>query len=395
MLNTKRPARYTSVALAMALSFTLDARALLYGADAILQVDQARTNCDSRLKLEHEPKVVWRQHGTNVIPAGDLLYSVDRQQLSSCRASDGTLLRYANCPAYAAPLKLSLVMADVAYFLTEKYVVAINTSNGNVVWTRETGSQGFVPVMIGDLLVFMAEDGLVYAFDAKSGVCKWTVDLLKDAPPSPPGFDARRGRIGADGARPRMPATDGKTLFQPIFDQSRIVAINCETAQVKWSFQTKGWIYGNPVVTEKYVYIGSKDRRLYCLDRETGLVKWDFHCGFEVEAAAAVQGDAVFFGSLNGSVYRLNAETGKMIWKFKCDYVPGHGAPIYDPPLLGGGLVYVATLYGQLYGLDAANGELKWKIGASDSERIEGLMTNGKLLFLSKGGELLAFGDAD
>ena len=82
--------------------------------------------------------------------------------------------------------------------------------------------------------------------------------IAEDETASPPGFDGDRARFTGTAARPRTAASDETAIFLPIFDQSRIAVIDLKAGRRRRSFQAKGWIYGEPTVTEDKVFFGSR-----------------------------------------------------------------------------------------------------------------------------------------
>jgi len=364
--------------------------------DAIYQSNEARTGVVEKLDLPSQPAILWKYQTEplggvvpdlgGVLAAGSRLYVSDEEgRIFALRTSDGEVLwtQWVERGSCEAPL----VMGDIAYFATSSGVFALSVQDGSIVWFFEIamGANETSPLLAGDLLVVCGYDGVVYGLDAQTGAEVWTRNVVDDAPPSPPGFDATRARFGDKLARPKIAASDGKTLFQPLFDQSRLVAIDCKSGEVRWSFQAGGWIYGHPVVAGDLVYIGSQDKLFYALDKATGKVAWNFKTGGRIEAGAAVADGAVYFGSCDGNCYRLDAKTGKKVWAFSCDKdANGRLCPIYAAPLVAEGTVYLAGMEGQVYALLAGDGTLNWKLRvAPDSELAGNMSTDGSRLFLA------------
>src|SRR5438067_1206255 len=82
-------------------------------------------------------------------------------------------------------------------------------------------------------------------------------------------------------------ACDDECIYQSIFDQCRVVALDAETGKRLWSYQTKGWIYGAPVIAREFLFIGSQDKCLHCLDKRTGKTIWQFETKGRIASAAA------------------------------------------------------------------------------------------------------------
>ncbi|MGB3082666.1 MAG: PQQ-binding-like beta-propeller repeat protein, partial [Candidatus Omnitrophota bacterium] len=64
-------------------------------------------------------------------------------------------------------------------------------------------------------------------------------------------------------------------------------------------------VNSSPVVSGDTVYVGSEDGFLYALDKESGDLKWKFQTGSAVNSSPAVSGDTVYVGSEDGYVYAV------------------------------------------------------------------------------------------
>ena len=86
-------------------------------------------------------------------------------------------------------------------------------------------------------------------------------------------------------------------------------------------------MYGQPVIVDGRVFIGSDSGYLYSLDAATGCVYWSFQAEAGVRTAFNIgpvkgRGSArfgVYFGDMRANVYMLDAATGKLIWRVKVD----------------------------------------------------------------------------
>ncbi len=360
--------------------------------DAIFQGNEARTGEFPELRLHKQPVVLWKfaqQPLTGdwggVLVAGGRVFVSDRGGgIYAVGASDGRLLwtrqedkeRRQEDKSYS---EVPLVMGDIAYFGRRTGIAALSVLNGETVWSYDIlhGASESSPLMIANVLIVCGCDGIVYGLDAQSGAEEWKQDVLSDAPPAPLGFDAKRGRYLGILARPKVAASDGKTLFQPIFDQSRVVALDCASGKPRWSFAAGGWIFANPVATGGAVYIGTNDQHFYCLDKNSGKVLWKFKANGPIGVGAAVHDHAVYFGSRNGTFYRLAAKTGEKQWSFEL------ACPVSCAPLVTDDTVYLTGREGQLYALQTSDGSLRWKMRPTPDSQITGdLSTDGRHLFL-------------
>jgi outer membrane protein assembly factor BamB len=264
-------------------------------------------------------------------------------------------------------------------------LTALSQSDGKVLWNCNLrGVPGDVsPLIVKDRIVVADASGYVSAVDF-DGKLIWQHDIAADEPPAPPGFESKRARMAGTAARPRTAASDGMAVYQPIFDQSRLVVIDLKAGRRWWSFQAKGWIYGEPVVTDDRVFFGSQDKHLYCLDKRRKALHWTFPARSRIEAGAAYREGSVFFGSCDGRFYRVNAETGKEIWSYQTPKSEGASTAIYSAPLCTEDAVYFGSFDGYLYCLRIDNGQLKWRIQPVTGSEITGSpLTDGRRIVLA------------
>jgi outer membrane protein assembly factor BamB len=266
-------------------------------------------------------------------------------------------------------------------------IVAVSRKDAQQRWTFSIDGKGAAePVVLPEksMLFVAGSDGTIYGLNSETGTVRWKTDVLQDAPPDPEGFPGEQARLGDAPARPSGAVTDGQMLFQSIFDQSRVVALDCHTGQKRWSFQAGGWIFARPVATEEYVIIGSQDQHVYCLNKSEGTVIWKFRTGGRIESAASVHGGQVFVASCDGHLYVLDIADGNEVWKFQVDADYKGLRHMYSKPVLTNDAVYFAAGEGQLYAVDRESGVLKWKFRPFEhSQMYSSPATDGQRLFVT------------
>lgn len=268
------------------------------------------------------------------------------------------------------------------YIATRAGVAAIRRDTGQQEWILRS-QPGGQPAIAGDKVFVGCYDGKLYGLSAASGDRDvfWSHNVMQDAPRDPPGFSGERARFSGYPVRPSKAATDGDLFCQSLFDQCRVVAVDCQTGERRWAFQTKGWILARPTITGGHVFVGSQDKHLYCVDKQTGEEVWSFPSEKRVESGASVHGDAVYFASCDGCVYRVDLRTGEQVWKYEIDEPR---KSIYSRPVITDDAVYFATGYGRLYAVDAATGELMWNFRPfPNSEMYSSPTTDGHRLFVN------------
>jgi outer membrane protein assembly factor BamB len=126
------------------------------------------------------------------------------------------------------------------------------------------------------------------------------------------------------------------------------------TNTVLWSFPTGAEVSGSPAFVDGRVYIGSWDKKLYCLDGTTGVKLWDYTTGLEIHSTPAVVDGKVYFGSNDGKLYCLDAETGAKLWDYQT------GGEIASAPSVLDGRVIFGSRDRTVYCLDSSTGVKLW-----------------------------------
>jgi outer membrane protein assembly factor BamB len=227
----------------------------------------------------------------------------------------------------------------------------------------------------------------------------WKHDFAADAPADQPGFDGQRARFQEIVARPRGAACNGEILVQSIFDQSRYIAIDCQTGQRRWAFQTGGWTGATPTIANDRVYVNSQDKHLYCLDLQTGKLLWKYATPSWLSSQPAVFERSVFQPGSKGRMHQLNAATGEVIHTFEPQAEGDRQSTAYSFPLIDGTTACFATgRSGLLYAVDIATGKLRWKLQPSEkSELFTDPVSDGQRIFVvsrqdtNKAGETAIF----
>ncbi len=218
-------------------------------------------------------------------------------------------------------------------------------------WTFKTGAAIWSSPVVSDKTVFFgSNDGFLYALTAKSGKLVWKFQT----------GDRVMGR----------PTLAGGHLYA-LSDDGYLYKLDLRSARMIWKFDTHGgavrelpssksqtydYLTSAAAVSDGIVYIGSADKRLYAVDAETGQEKWHFDTGGIVRSIPAVAGGLVFTGSFDHNVYALDGRTGELRWKFDTR------REVVSAPLVVDGTVYIGSRCADLFALDAATGKVKWKV---------------------------------
>ena len=361
------------------------------GAIGEFRAGPARTGDLGAIKLPAPAQLVLRVDiekgaGQPVVADGVVYLVGGRSSLFAIKADGSEILWQQDRPGRIAGTA-PLVRGDRIYLASSLGLSAHSRSDGKVLWEYpiEGGASGSSPILADGKVVVAGSDGFVHAVDPATGAAAWKHDIAGDAPADPPGFDGKRARFTDSRARPGTMATDGSTLFLPVFDQCRVVALDAATGGRRWSFQSKGWTYAEPTVAGDDLLFTSQDKKLYCLDKKTGQPRWSFATGWRVESGVAVRGGSAYFGSCDGNFYRVDLRTGLKVWAFETPKGDdGHRFPIYSSPLVDAEAVCFGSFDGAAYALDVATGAIKWKVRPVDGAEVDSSpCTDGRVVFFS------------
>lgn len=155
-----------------------------------------------------------------------------------------------------------------------------------------------------------------------------------------------------------------------------------------WVFATEGSGQGEPVLhlvaSDKEVYAGSNDHKIYCLDLLTGKEKWSYRTGDKISAVALAD-NLIVVGSRDKKVYAFDKNTGRKAWEFPTKGFIGSIAVSTEK-----GLVAVGSWDRGLYILNLESGKARWRRvlpGVVTSVAI----TNNLVLAGDQRGTLLAY----
>jgi outer membrane protein assembly factor BamB len=335
----------------------------------------ARLGDLGELKIPGTAELLWRfdfeQYIGNPVVSDGVVYVAGDDTLYAIKANGSGVVWQINNAGHRFG-EGPTVVGDRIYITTDQGLSALSTAGGKAVWdyTIIGGASESSPLLVGNKIMVAGYDGFVHAVNP-DGTLAWKHDIVSDAPEAPPGFDQKRAVINDNAARPRTMASDGSTLFVPIFDQSRVVAIDASNGKRRWSYQTKGWMHAEPTVSGDDVFVTSQDKKLYCLDKATGQVRWSFPTGWRVESGVAVRDGSAYFGSCDGFFYRVDVKTGKAVWSFETPKGDdGHHFPIYSSPIVGDDAVCFGSFDGYLYAINTSDGSVKWKVRPVDGAEV-------------------------
>lgn len=222
-------------------------------------------------------------------------------------------------------------------------IYALNTEDGSLEWTFETGHHVWAtPLIVSDMVYVGAMDRHLYALNLATGDVEWEFQ--------------REGAFGS------TPALDDGTLYIGAFNDT-FYAVDAETGSEQWHFEGQDWFWGSPVVYEDIVFTVDVKGRVYALDAASGEERWhkfltDQDQPVPVRAGPALSenGTQLFVSAQSGALYALATEDGFVEWS-----QPAEGRGLSEP-VVSDSVVYQSLILGnpRIRALQVTDGRESW-----------------------------------
>lgn len=245
--------------------------------------------------------------------------------LHAVSAEDGTALWKfsAETEIKASPVVVDGVVLMPSY---DSYLYAVEADTGALRWKVQTQGQVHATVAVRDGMAFVAGcDGVFRALRIEDGTEAYQIPIGSYTGSSPVlagdrayvgtydaevlAFDLPSHRVVWRYAHPErsFPFYSSGALTGDLFilgGRDKLVhAIDVETGQARWTFETRARVDSSPVVAGGRVYVGSSDERFYVLDVATGEKLWEFNTGAAITASPAIASGRVVISATDGVVY--------------------------------------------------------------------------------------------
>ncbi|MBI4764492.1 MAG: PQQ-binding-like beta-propeller repeat protein [Deltaproteobacteria bacterium] len=329
-----------------------------------------------------------------------------------------------------------VVVEGVLYVGDHFKVMALNVSDGKVLWTYPTtGPVNSSPAVAGDLLFLGLLDGRVLGLNRHSGKLQWefkTGNFIIGSPTVVDGLlyigsadrylyalDARLGTLAwkepAAGKMIQAPAVRD-TIVYAASDANKLYSLSGRTGARRLEFFLTGTMIDSPVVSPTIVYAVTLDGRLIALKHKARQYPWShglkiawiqlWMLGFPVPtpslqpgtlwgifpkerkgkfvSSPAVADDRLFVGDNRGRFYALDAHKGTFLWELEL------GEGVATAPLVLGDTVYFGTKTGILYGVSRRDGSLQWKFPLGSPIKGDLVYAADRLLVRTSDGTLQA-----
>ena len=239
----------------------------------------------------------------------------------------------------------------------EHSLTRANVSGLTWQWAGEVGTDAASAPVVGQGLVFVAADGMIFAFQASDGAPAWS-------------------RLSCSGVGTVEPALGAQALF--VGDGGGdLAAYDPATGSQIWCRDESGSITSAPAVDGNTVYI-TNGESVVAVDQLTGSQRWRFTPSdfSPVTNTPAVFGERVYVTGGN-SVFALARTTGQQLWRTDLELQLNISAPS-----VAGGTVYVGGQH--LYALHGSDGSLLWTQGIVGSPVSMPAIAHGKVFVNSQ-----------
>jgi outer membrane protein assembly factor BamB len=215
------------------------------------------------------------------------------------------------------------------------------------------------PVVGGDKLFAEGTDGVIHAFDKKTGARLWTRgdgDMTKDQAPS-----AFGGGVSFEAGK--LYATNGI---------GEVKALNADTGEVLWKVTPAGPLRGSPTIAFGQLFVMTQDNQIIALNIADGSLVWDESGSttqsgvFGVAAPSAGQG-TVIAGYSSGELSAYRYENGRTLWsdalaRTNISTTVGSITDIDADPIIDSGRVYALGQGGRMAAYELVTGQRIWEL---------------------------------
>jgi len=168
------------------------------------------------------------------------------------------------------------------------------------------------PAVSDEIVYFSNSRGHLYAVDGNARnwlweheikpywIQLWAFGLPLPTPPPQSGF---LWRLELGKTANSSPVVTDDTLY--VGSDNKLVAIDLESYQKCWEFETEGMVRSSPALVDTTIYVGSEDGRLYAVDATTGEKLWDILTGDKITSSPAVADGTVYISSHDGNLYAI------------------------------------------------------------------------------------------
>jgi outer membrane protein assembly factor BamB len=203
-------------------------------------------------RYDQSPEPAWEQplgdritvHATPLLAGGRLIVVNDAGDVVAMDPTDGSVQWTV---ALASPVYTSVAANEFTIFVptTRGRFFALDATQGHIVWkfsVPDSTVRFAAPAVDGNLVIFGASDGVVRAFDAKTGALQWTFE--------------------DDAAMTAPPLLTPETVYIGTMGQM-LLALDRADGQLRWEYELKGRLKSAMAASDGQLLVLSEPRYVY------------------------------------------------------------------------------------------------------------------------------------
>ncbi len=253
---------------------------------------------------------------------GGRIFAVSGQTLHALSSENGTKAWTADVGKPTAPVVARGGWVIVA---TGEGIDALRGSDGARVWRRDTGAVSERAAIGGSVLYVPVEEGRLVALDLTNGNVLWD------------------RKVGSDPTEPL--AYDGRLYLGSAAKQ--FLCINADSGATEWSWNIGSRTIGAAAADASNVYLVAMDNLVRALRRTNGGQRWTSPLVYRATGGPVVLGEQVAVPGITSELTGLAAATGKPTGKLEFPEKLAVG-PAFIPPAAPGGAAGVVSIAGGL-----------------------------------------------
>jgi len=265
----------------------------------------------------------------------------------------------------------ALIVDDVAYIGNlNGELFAIELTTGKILWTYKTdnqimGSPNYFTNGLSRIIIVGSYDYSLHGVDLKTGkgLWKYEADNFINGTPS-----VYKGLVifgGCDGLLHQVNASNGilnkRTAVATYVASSVAVeegnaylgdydgkfsCLDVSSMKISWSFQNetvKMPFIASPALSDTRVFIGNRDKYLYCFDKKSGDLHWKVNTGGGIDASPVLIGKRLLVANMRGDLLLVNTSDGKTSWSYEL------GSAVAGNPAVINNHIVVGAVDGRVY----------------------------------------------
>jgi outer membrane protein assembly factor BamB len=244
----------------------------------------------------------------------------------------------------------------------KKTLLAYDLAAAREVWAVRGAPLEAGLLLVAQTLVSVEVEGVVRAYDARTGAETWQYAL------------------GERASAQATPLAVGEGQVVVVDDDGHLVALQVADGRLLWQQALEMPVYAAPASDGTRIFIPTTRGRLFAVDARDGAVRWVYRTGDPLVrlTTPALDGADLAVGGSDGVLRLLDARTGQERWRFTDD------SALTAAPLLTPHTVYFGTMRRDLVALARTSGAEQWRTTLRGRVKSALAAREGQLVVLSE-----------